>query len=113
MSREKRILGTETIIFVDGEEKEVTFHAVPNFMILRLRTKNRTQRGDQITFNDDNFFVQVLKQSTGNQISDEDWENGIESDITELYRKYFNPSKEEVNKKKDKLSDTSNQNQDQ
>ena len=41
MSRNRRVLGEETLTFTDGESKEYKIHAVSNYEMMKLRRQYR------------------------------------------------------------------------
>ena len=114
MVRVKRLLGKETIEFIDGEEKEVELFAVSNFEMMRLKRLHRvtqvdrTGKGfDKVEFHDDEFILSVLDLAVGSQLTKEDLKE-TETPLDEIYRKYF---KKDTEEKKDKSSDMSEPNQ--
>ena len=58
MARERRLLGTKKVLFVDGSDSEVKFFAVPNYdkhKLLRLYKSNKFRNGkfEGIVFEED------------------------------------------------------------
>ncbi len=93
---DKRILGIETITFVDGTEKEFNIFAVASRKVAQIRKVCRVvkfnSKGNKVESaesNMDDVAFQIMKLSFGDQITVKELDEDVETDIEELYRKHF------------------------
>ena len=113
---ERRVLGEETITFVNGDEKIIKIHAVPGRKVNQIRTdckkviyeddKTKGKKIKDIQFREDDFVYRVLAYSiSDNELTEFDLENNVETDMSPIFQEYFSGYISE--KKKRSTSDVS------
>lgn len=93
---ERRVLGEEKIVFVDGSEKVIKIHAVVGRKVNQFRTDckktiyNDKGKVTDLLFRDDEFVYKVLSYSLSkNELTEFDLENNVETDVMPIFKKYF------------------------
>ena len=108
---DKRILAKETIKFVNGTEKEFNIFSVTSRKVSQIkkicRVMKFNSKGKFLTAepNSDDVAFQIMKLAFGDQITKEELDEDVETDIEELYVKHFGNGLNGDEEKKDNTSE--------
>lgn len=95
---ERRVLGEEKIIFVNGDEKVIKIHAIPSRKVNQFRANAQKIIYDKIKttkiigqdFKQDEFVYGVMAHSINKgELTEFDLDNNVETDMLPLFKKYF------------------------